>query len=92
MSEVKNIVKRFLSLTLIFALVAAMLPAVSMPVNAATSGTVTGLADENIGLSFSGDVDNAWSATGTQIIGKAQSTSGSGCGGGSNYRSTLTIL
>ena len=91
MSEVKNIVKRFLSLTLIFALVAAMLPAVSMPVNAATSGTVTGLADENIGLSFSGDVDNAWSATGTQIIGKARSTSGSGCGGGSNYRSTLTI-
>lgn len=91
MSEVKNIVKRFLSLTLIFALVAAMLPAVSMPVNAATDGTVTGLADLNIGLSFSGNADNAWSATGTQIIGKARSTSGSGCSGGSNYRSTLTI-
>ncbi|MEE0182410.1 MAG: hypothetical protein UEP31_11365, partial [Anaerovoracaceae bacterium] len=91
MSEVKNIVKRFLSLILIFALVAAMLPAVSMPVNAATDGTVTGLADLNIGLSFSGNADKAWSATGTKIIGKARSTSGSGCGGGSDYRSTLTI-
>ena len=58
---------------------------------AATSGTVTGLSDSNIGLSFSGGADNAWSASGTQIIGKARSTSGSGCGGGSNYRSTLTI-
>ncbi len=91
MSEVKNIVKRFLSLTLIFAMVAAMLPAVSMPVNAATSGTVTGLSDENIGLSFNGTADSAWSASGTQIIGKARSTSGSGCGSGSDYRSTLTI-
>ena len=91
MSEVKNIVKRFLSLTLIFALVAAMLPAVSMPVNAATNGTVTGLSDENIGLSFTGTADNAWSATGTQIIGKARSTSGAGCGSNKDYRSTLTI-
>ena len=52
---------------------------------------VTGLADENIGLSFAGSADNAWSASGTQIIGKARSTSGSGCSSGSDYRSTLTI-
>ena len=58
---------------------------------AAASGEVTGLADENIGLSFSGDADDAWSAVGTQIIGKARSTSGSGCGGGKDYSSTLTI-
>ena len=89
MSEVKNIVKRFLSLILIFALVAAMLPAVSMPVNAATSGTVTGLADENIGLSFTGDADDAWSANGTSIIGAATSTGGT-CGD-TSYKSTLTI-
>ena len=89
MSEVKNIVKRFLSLTLIFALVAAMLPAVSMPVNAATSGTVTGLADENIGLSFTGDADDAWSANGTSIIGAATSTGGT-CSD-TSYNSTLTI-
>ena len=89
MSEVKNIVKRFLSLILIFALVAAMLPAVSMPVNAATSGTVTGLADENIGLSFTGDADDAWSANGTSIIGAATSVGGT-CSDKS-YKSTLTI-
>ena len=89
MSEVKNIVKRFLSLTLIFALVAAMLPAVSMPVNAAISGTVTGLSDENIGLSFSGDADNAWSANGTAITGSVVSVGGT-CGN-THYNSTLTI-
>ena len=72
-------------------MVMALLPNVTMTAYAATSGTVTGLADENIGLSFDGSADNAWSASGTQIIGKARSTSGSGCGGGSNYRSTLTI-
>lgn len=52
---------------------------------------MTGLADQSIGLSFDGTADDAWSASSTQIIGKARSTSGSGCGGGSNYRSTLTI-
>ena len=92
MSEVKNIVKRFLSLTLIFALVAAMLPAVSMPVNAATSGDVKGLRDESIGLSFRGTADDAWNATGTTIIGSAQSKEGSGCGSlDTNYKSDLVI-
>ena len=87
----KNTWKRFLSLVLCMCMVMALLPNVTMTAYAATSGTVTGLADENIGLSFDGSADNAWSASGTQIIGKARSTSGSGCGGGSNYRSTLTI-
>jgi|GEM_PF-305222 len=88
---IKRITKRFLSLLLATVMVLALVPVITVPAHAATSGTVTGLADENIGLSFSGDADNAWSASGTQIIGKARSTSGSGCGGGSNYRSTLTI-
>ena len=87
---IKRITKRFLSLLLVTVMVLALVPVITVPAHAATSGTVTGLADENIGLSFSGDADNAWSASGTQIIGKARSTSGS-CGGGSNYRSTLTI-
>ena len=87
----KQVFKRFLSLALAMLMVLTLLPAMTTTAWAATSGTVTGLADENIGLSFTGDADNAWSATGTQIIGKARSTSGSGCGGGSNYRSTLTI-
>ena len=56
---------------------------------AATSGTVTGLADENIGLSFTGDADDAWSANGTSIIGAATSTGGT-CSD-TSYKSTLTI-
>ena len=87
----KNIYRRFLSLVLCMCMVFVLLPNIAMPAYAANSGTVIGLADESIGLSFSGTADNAWSASSTQIIGKARSTSGSGCGGGSNYRSTLTI-
>ena len=87
----KQILKRFLSLALSVLMVCSLVPGLAVTAYAATSGTVTGLADENIGLSFTGSADNAWSASGTQIIGKARSTSGSGCGGGSNYRSTLTI-
>ena len=69
-------------------MVMVLLPNVTMTAFAATSGTVTGLADENIGLSFTGDADDAWSANGTSIIGAATSTSG--CEG-KNYKSTLTI-
>ena len=88
---IQRISKRFLSLLLVAVMVLALLPVITLPAFAATSGTVTGLSDTNIGLSFSGDADNAWSASGTQIIGKSRSTSGSGCGGGSDCRSTLTI-
>ena len=85
---IQRISKRFLSLLLVAVMVLALLPVITLPAFAATSGTVTGLSDTNIGLSFSGDADNAWSASGTQIIGKARSAGG--CGG-SDYRSTLTI-
>ena len=85
----KSTLKRFLSLVLCMCMVLALLPNVTMTAFAATSGTVTGLADENIGLSFTGTADNAWTAAGTQIIGKARSKSGS-CSS-DNYRSTLTI-
>ena len=87
---IQRISKRFLSLLLVAVMVLALVPAITLPAFAATNGTVTGLSDSNIGLSFDGTADNAWSASGTQIIGKAQSTSVS-CGGSSNYRSTLTI-
>ena len=87
----KNMYRCFLSLVLCMCMVFVLLPNIAMPAYAANSGTVTGLADESIGLSFSGDADNAWSASSTQIIGKARSTSGSSCGGGKDYSSTLTI-
>ena len=72
----KSTLKRFLSLVLCMCMVMALLPNVTMTAFAATSGTVTGLADENIGLSFTGDADDAWSANGTSIIGAATSTGG----------------
>ena len=86
---IQRISKRFLSLLLVAVMVLALLPVITLPAFAATSGTVTGLADENIGLSFTGDADNAWSANGTSIIGAATSTGGA-CGN-TSYDSTLTI-
>ena len=85
----KSTLKRFLSLVLCMCMVMALLPNVTMTAFAATSGTVTGLTDENIGLSFEGDADDAWSANGTSIIGAATSTGGT-CGD-TSYSSTLTI-
>lgn len=85
---VKRIGRRFVSLLLTFVTILTMLPAMTLPALAATSGDVTGLADENIGLSYSGDADDAWSANGTSIIGAATSTGG--CSG-KDYTSTLTI-
>ena len=87
---VKRIGRRFVSLLLTFVTILTMLPAMTLPALAATSGTVTGLADENIGLSFTGDADDAWSANGTSIIGAATSTSGS-CNTTTHFDSTLTI-
>ena len=86
---VKRIGRRFVSLLLTFVTILTMLPAMTLPALAATEGTVIGLADENIGLSFTGDAVDAWSANGTSIIGAATSTGGT-CSD-TSYQSTLTI-
>ena len=86
---VKRISRRFVSLLLTFVTILTMLPAMTLPALAANSGTVTGLVDENIGLSFSGDAEDAWSANGTEIVGSATGTGGI-CGD-THYNSTLTI-
>ena len=86
---IKRITKRFLSLLLATVMVLALVPVIAVPAHAATSGTVTGLADENIGLSFSGDADNAWGASGTTITGTVVSVGGT-CSD-TSYNSTLTI-
>lgn len=86
---VKRISRRFVSLLLTFVTILTMLPAMTLSALAATDDTVTGLADENIGLSFTGDADNAWSANGTSITGAATSTGGT-CGD-TPHKSTLTI-
>ena len=86
---IQRISKRFLSLLLVAVMVMAMVPAITLTAFAANEGTVTGLSDTNIGLRFTGTADNAWSATGTQIIGSA--TSAGGACGNDDYSSTLTI-
>ena len=87
----KNIWKRFLSLVLCICMVWALVPNVSMTAFAATSGTVTGLADDNIGLSFDGTQDDAWTASGTTITGKTAAATGSGCSGTDATNSSLYI-
>ena len=89
MKMVERISKRFLSLTLVAVMLLSLLPAFALPAFAATSGTLTGLSDANIGLNFSGTADNAWSATGTTITGSVVSTGGT-CSD-TSYNSTLTI-
>lgn len=86
---VKRIGRRFVSLLLTFVTILTMLPTMTLPALAATSGTVAGLTDSNIGLSFSGDADDAWSATGTTITGSVVSVGGT-CSD-TSYNSTLTI-
>ena len=85
----KQVFKRFLSLALSMLMVLTLLPAMTTTAWAATSGTVTGLSDENIGLSFTGTADDAWTASGTTITGSATSTGGT-CGD-TAYNSTLEI-
>jgi len=84
----KQVFKRFLSLALAMLMVLTLLPAMTTTAWAATNGTVTGLSNNNIGLSFTGDADNAWSAGGTTVTGSIQSVSGCGT---THYSSTLTI-
>ena len=86
---IQRISKRFLSLLLVAVMVLALAPAITLPAFAATNGTVTGLSDSNIGLSFSGDANDAWSATGTTITGSVVSVGGT-CSD-THYDSTLTI-
>ena len=85
---IKRITKRFLSLLLVTVMVLALVPVITVPAHAATSGTVTGLSNDNIGLSYKGDKTDTWIAFGTTITGSIQSSSGCGT---THYSSTLTI-
>lgn len=88
---VKRIGRRFVSLLLTFVTILTMLPAMTLPALAATSGDVAGLADETIGLSYRGDAENPWNASATGVIGKVKTTPGGTCSDPTKYRSTLTI-
>ena len=69
-------------------MVLTLLPNVTITAFAAESGEVTGLSNENIGLSYSGDKTDTWSANGTTVTGSIQSSSGCGT---THHSSTLTI-
>ena len=84
-----RITERFVALLLVALTIMAFLPSVTLPAAAAKSGTVAGLSDENIGLSFEGDAEDAWSANGTQIVGSVTGLGGT-CSD-THYKSTLTI-
>ena len=71
---IQRISKRFLSLLLVAVMVLALAPAITLPAFAATSGTVTGLSDSNIGAIYRTETMRGVPAA--QIIGKARSTSG----------------
>ena len=87
----KRIGRRLVSLLLTFVTVLTMLPAMTLPALAATNGPVTGLSETDIGLSFTGGVDNAWKAGGKQIEGHARSTKKWWEFRQTDYTSTLTI-
>lgn len=87
----KRIGRRLVSLLLTVVTVLTMLPAMTLPARAATKDTLSGLDDENIGLSFDGDADNAWKAGGNQIVGLARSTKKWWELHQTDYTSTLTI-
>ena len=84
-----RITERFVALLLVALTIMAFLPSVTLQSAAAMSGTVAGLSDENIGLRFEGDAEDAWSATGTTITGSVVSAGGT-CSD-TSYDSTLTI-
>ena len=87
----KRIGRRLVSLLLTVVTILTMLPAMTLPALAATSGNVDGLAVEDIGLSFTGtagDAEDPWKAKGTMISG---SVSGSGNYIKKRWISTLTI-
>ena len=67
--------KRFLSWTLALLMTLSLLPAglLSVPAHAA-SGTVTGLNDPEIEVSFNGDSEGSWKADGVSITGSVIST------------------
>ena len=66
----KRIGRRLVSLLLTVVTILTMLPAMTLPALAATSGTMTDLDDKSLGLSFAGDEDGARRVKGSQIVGQ----------------------
>lgn len=93
MNEVKQVVRRFLALFLVLAMILPLLPQMSIKVHAEVSGTLTGLSNEDIIATYTGTDDGAnssWSVTGGNTIsGSVIGTAGM-CSD-SHYNTTLTL-
>ena len=88
----KRIGRRLVSLLLTVVTVLTLLPAMTLPARAATSGDLT-LPDDSIGLHFTGsagDKYDPWEVTDAQIIGSVEGKT-NWLGKKSSYNSTLTI-
>ena len=93
MNEAKRVIKRFLSLFLVLALILPLMPQMELKVHAATSGTLTGLSNEDIVATFVGTDDGAnssWTVTGGNSI-KGSVIGTQGMCNNSQYNTTLTI-
>ena len=84
-----GVLKRLLAITLALCIVLPIFPQLDTTALAASSGDVTGLSNDNLGLSYSGDKTDTWTASGTTITGSVVSEGGT-CGD-TAYTSTLTI-
>lgn len=93
MNEAKRVIKRFLSLFLVLALILPFMPQMELKVHAATSGTLTGLSNEDIVATYTGTDDGAnssWTVTGGNSI-KGSVIGTHGTCNDSQYNTTLTI-
>lgn len=86
---IQRLSKRFLSMLLVTVMILGLVPVIAAPAFAARDVTLSGLTNEKIGLSYSGDDEATWDASGTTITGSATSKGGE-CGE-TSYNSTLTI-
>ena len=95
MNEAKQVVRRFLALFLVLAMILPLLPQLSIKVQAAVSGELSGLSNEDIRASYSGSDDGSytsWAVTGGNgITGTAKSKDGGGCGSDAKCNTTLTL-
>lgn len=90
MNELKKTFRRIAAMILTLLMILTLVPGLwGVEAMAETRGELKGLSDSTIGLSYSGDGDNAWTAEGDSIIGSVKSVKRS-CKT-TDYSSTLTL-
>ena len=90
---VKDICKRFLTLSMVLLLTLTLIPATAFTAFAAEDTLLTGLSNPDLGGSYtvSADGTTKWVGNGTNITGSVEGVSGGACGGDKSASSTLTL-